>query len=80
MFACQKNLIELYHSKTYFAIFFNFPPDFHQRNGHTRSCTCYKVCGVDKLSNNSNLYQEKSIRPKLTLYLATIENMFAHIL
>ena len=53
--------IELYQSTTYFAIF--FPPDFHQRNGDTRSCACYKVNGVDKLSDNSNLYQKKSTRP-----------------
>ena len=56
-----------------FCRFFNVPPDFHQRNGDTRSCACYKVYGVDKLSNNSNLYKKKSTRPKLTLYLPTVE-------
>ena len=53
MYVCLLNKpIELYHSTTYFAIFFSFPSDFHQRNGDTRSC--YKVYGVDKLRNTSN--------------------------
>ena len=75
--------IELNHSTTYFAAFINFPPDFHQRNGDTRSCACYKVYGIDgidKLSNNSNLYKKKSTCPKLTLYLPTVENMVAQVL
>ena len=63
-----------------FGHFLNFPPDFHQRNGNTRSCACYKVCGVEKLSNNSNLYKKKSTHPELTLYLPTVENMVAQIL
>ena len=80
MYVCLLNKpIALYHSTTYFAVFFNFPPDFHQRNGDTRSCACYKVYGVDKLSNNSNLYKKKSTRPKLTLYLLTVENMVAQV-
>ena len=67
--------IELYNSTKKICHFFNFPPDFHQRNGDTRWCACYKVYGVDKLSNNSNLFKKISTRPKLTLYLPTVENM-----
>ena len=73
MYVCFiKKPIELYHFTTYFAIFLNFPPDFHQRNGDSRSCACCKVYGVDKLINNWNLYKE-STRPKLILYLPTFE-------
>ena len=53
MYVCLLDkLIGLYHSTTYFAILFIFPPDFHQLNGDTRSRACYKVYGIDKLSNN----------------------------
>ena len=51
-----------------FCHFFSFPSNFYQRNGYTWSCACYKVYGVDKLSNTWNLYK-KSIRIHLTLYL-----------
>ena len=82
MYVCLLNKsIELYHFTTYFAIFFfNFPQDFHQSNGGTRSCAGYKVYGIDKLSNNSNLYKKKPTRPKLTLYLPTVKNMVAQVL
>ena len=81
MYVCLLNKsIEFYYSATYFAVSFYFPPDFHQRNGDTRSCSSYKVYGVDKLTNNSNLYKKKSSRPKLTLYLPTVENMVAQVL
>ena len=82
MYVCLLNEpIELYHSTGYFAIFFfNFPPDFHQCDGDTRSCACYKVYGVDNLSNNPNLYKKKSTCPKLNILLPTIENMVAQVL
>ena len=66
MYVCLlKKPIEFYRSTTYFAIFLISLSDFHQRNGEN---TCCKICGVDKLTNNWNLYK-KSTRPKLTLYI-----------
>ena len=38
-----------------FTRFRNFPPDFYQRNGDSRSYACYKVYDVDKLTDNWNL-------------------------
>ena len=62
----------IYYCSQWVGTNFNFSPDFQQRNGDTGSCAGYKVYGVDKLSNNSNLYKKKSTRPKLTLYLPTV--------
>ena len=42
-------------------------------NGDSRSWACYKAYGVDKLTDNSNLYNKKSARPKLNLYLPSVE-------
>ena len=58
-----------------FGHFFHFPPDFHQRNGDTRSCACYNVYGADNLSTISNLCKKKSTRPKLALYLPMVANI-----
>ena len=60
--------------------FLNFPPYFYQRNRDSRSCACYKVYGVDKLTDNWNLYMKESTRSKSTLYLPSVENMIAYIL
>ena len=80
MYVCLLNKpVKLYHTTTYFAIFFNFPPDFHKRNADTRSCACYELSGVDTWSNNNwNLFKNESTRSKLTLYLPTVENMVEH--
>ena len=58
----------------------NFPLDFYQRHRDSRSCTCYKVCGVEKLTDNWNLYKKESTCPKLDLYLRNVDNMVAYIL
>ena len=55
-------------------------PDFYQRNGDNRSCACYKVYGVDKLTDNWNLYKKESICLTLILYLPSVENIVPYIL
>ena len=57
----------------------NFPQDIYQRNGDSRSCALYKVYGVDKLTDNWNSSKKESTRPKLTLYLQSVENMVTYI-
>ena len=63
-----------------FCRFLNFPPDYYQRNRNNTSCARYKVYGVDRLSDNWNLYKAESTHPKSTLYLASVENMVALII
>ena len=63
-----------------FGHFRNFPPKFCQRNGDSRSCANYKFYGVNKLTDNWNLLKKESTRPKLTLYLPSVENMVAYML
>ena len=63
-----------------FCRFLNFPPDFYQRNRNNTSCAYYKVYGVDKLSNNWDLYKAESTHPESTLCLLSVENMVAFIL
>ena len=63
-----------------FCSFLNFPPDCYHRNGDKRSRVCYKVYGVDKLTNNWNLYKKESTHPKSTLYVPRFKNMVAQIL
>ena len=36
--------------------------------------------GVNKLTDNWNLFKKESTRPKLTLYLPSVENMVAYML
>ena len=62
-----------------FCRFRNFPPDPYQRNVDNRSCACCKVYSVDNLTENINLWKKESTRPKLTLYLPSVENMVACI-
>ena len=63
-----------------FCPFLNFPPNFYQCKGDSRSCACYKDYGVDKLTDIWNLYKEESARPKFTLYLRSVENIVVYIL
>ena len=81
MYVCLLNkAFELYDSTTYFAIFLISLQIFTIVMETPDRVACYKVYGVDKLSNNLNLYKKKSTCPKLTLYPPTVENMVAHIL
>ena len=52
-----------------FCRFLNIPPDFHQRNGDSRSSACYNVYGVDELTDIWNFHKKESTRPELTIYL-----------
>ena len=61
-----------------FCRFLDFLPDVYQRNGDSRLCACYKVYDVDTLTDNWNIYKEP-IRPKLTPYLPSVEDMVACI-
>ena len=72
-----KKPIELYHSTKHFAVFLNFTRDF---TNVMETANRVQICVVEKLTDNSNLYQKESTCPKLTLYLPGIENMVAYIL
>ena len=69
MWVCLlKNSIDLYHSTRFFTVF-NFLSDFYKWDGDDRSCTCYKVYHVDKLTTSLNLSKKQSTRPQLTLFI-----------
>ena len=80
MYVCLLNKpIKLYDSTTYLA-FFSISLQIFTYVMETPNRVHVTVYGVDKLSNNSNVYKKKSTRPKLTLYLPTVENIVAKVL
>ena len=59
--------------------FLLFPSKLLTMYWRRRSCACYKVCGVDKLTDNWNLYRKEFTHPKLTLYVPRVENMVSYM-